>query len=356
MKTLSTLYKIDSKGKQREFNVEFNDTSFTTYTGLTGGKLTSRTTNPTPKGKKTLAEQVESEANSKWRKKYERELYSEDLSKPHPLGFIQPMHALDYTKVPHRADWNANIYMAQPKLNGVRCVVQMVNGEVQLTSRKGTRYHVTHIEGFFNSLYSYSIVPNSRIFDGELYLHGVELGDVTHAVSNNDPHLLFKLFDHVDENKTFSDRYLDITGYRSLLADTHIEVVKATIVRHEQDLIDIHRTYVQDGYEGAMLRDINATYTMGNRTPGMFKYKHFQDDEFDIVGYEEDKDGGAILHLITPGGIVFKSRPMGTDAHRKQMLIDGPTLIGKQATTKYSELLKTGVPEFNRVTAIRDYE
>jgi len=356
MPTLPTLYKIDSKGKTREYIVQYDESEYLTTAGIAGGSFIPTYHTVTAKGKNTLAEQVEKEAKAKWKHKFERGLYSEDLSKPHPLAFTEPMHALDYTKVPHRADWENCTYMTQPKLNGVRCIVQMVNGEVQLTSRKGTRYHVTHIEGFFNALYAYSIVPNSRIFDGELYLHGVELGDVTHAVSNNDPHLLFKLFDHVDENKTFSDRYLDITGYRSLLADTHIEVVKATIVRHEQDLIDIHRTYVKDGYEGAMLRDINATYTIGNRTPGMFKYKHFQDSEFKIVGYAPDKNGGAILRLVTPQGVEFDSRPMGTDANRKRMLIDGPKLIGKMATVKYSELLKTSVPEFNRVVTIRNYE
>lgn len=355
MKQLPNLYKIDSKGKERIFYIKFNDEKFITYAGLTNGKHTSRITKPVPKGKNTLVEQVEKEAKSKWNKKYERELYSLDLTKPHPLAFIQPMAALDYTKVPHRLDWTQP-WVTQAKLNGVRCTVKFENGTATLTSKKGKPYTVTHIINNFNYLYKLDHVSKDTIFDGELYLHNVQLGDVTHAVAHDDPALVFKLFDMVNENLIFSDRYKKLMEMNTFLTQTSIDLVPCYSIFNEDDLKKIHTKYVAGLYEGAILRNTHAYYTIGDRTPGMFKYKHFQDAEFDIVGYEADKDGAIILHLLTSNNIVFNSRPLGKLAYRKQMYKNGKQLMGKKATVRFSELLKTGVPEFNRTITIRDYE
>jgi len=355
MKHLPLLYKIDSKGKTRTIHIEFNDYYYISHAGIRGSTLTKNITYPKPKGKNTLAEQVEKEARAKWKNKHERKLYSEDLSKPHPLMFTQPMPALDYTKVTHRANWDEQ-WVTQPKLNGVRSTVKLNNGFVTVTSREGKDYNVTNIKGYFNSVYAHDKVPESIEFDGELYLHGVQLGDVTHAIAHDDPNLEFRLFDHVDESATFENRYAFLEDIGFLLQDTAIQLVPCTKVLSENELKIIHNKYVAQNYEGAMLRNINAQYTIGQRTPGMFKYKHFQDAEFDIVGFEKDKDGGITLVLITPEGKPFKSRPLGTLANRQQLYAIAPTLIGKPATVRFSELLKTGIPEFNRVLHIRDYE
>jgi len=357
MKKFNPLFKIDSKGKTRVYYVLLldNGTKYRTTTGILDGKRVHKDYIPIPKGKNTLEQQVEKDAQSKWNKKYQRELYSEDLAKPHPLAFVQPVLAKDYTKIGHQVDWINNEYVAPRKLNGVRCVAQCINSSVQLTSKKGKVYSIPIIE--FQLMEQVFKNNPDLILDGELYIHGVELGDVTHAIAHQDEHiksgLMYHVFDLVHDTDIFNIRYNQIynLNLKGLLT-----IVKHQIIRNEEEMVKAHDKYVAEGYEGTMIRDINSLYERGKRSLGLFKRKAFQDSEFDIVDVDEDKEGGAILILQTKSGIQFRSRPMGTDAYRKELLINKNKIIGKQATARYSTLLATGVPEFNRTIAIRDYE
>jgi len=309
----------------------------------------------TAKGKNTLAQQVEKEAKAKWKKKYTRELYSEDLSKPHPLAFIQPMLARDYTKVPHQINWRDNMYVAQRKLNGVRCIAEYKDQEVILTSRKGKQYVVPHIE---DALYIQVFRHNPGIIlDGELYIHDVELGDVTHAVANatEHPELEYHAFDLVNENLEFEIRHQQLEAFE---LESVLCCVDYESINDEAEMIAAHDKFVSYGYEGVMIRDLHGFYEIGKRSLSLFKRKVFQDDEFEIIGISKDKDGGAILRVKTIADIEFDSRPMGTNQYRLDLYNNKNTLIGKMATIKYSTLLATGIPEFNRTIAIaiRDYE
>lgn len=353
MKKFPLLYKIDSKGKVRIYKIEiFSNTTYQTSTGLEEGTLITKIYSPKPKGKNTVEQQVQKDAQSKWDRKYERDLYSEDLSKPHPLSFIQPMLARDYTKVPDQVDWS-KMYAAQKKLNGVRCIAQCLHGVVRLTSKKGKLYSIPHIEkALFEQVFKFDERP---ILDGEIYIHGVNLGDITHAIANAEefPNIEYQIFDLVDEDTTYINRKLLLSKFNLKQPLVQVDHV---IVRNENDLFLLHDVFVKQGFEGIMLRELSSNYEKGRRSLGLFKRKTFQDDEFDIVDVTIDKEGGAILVLQTASGIRFKSRPMGTDAFRLRLVRDKNIIIGKQATTKYSEMLKTGKPEFSRVTIIRDYE
>lgn len=354
MKQFSKLYKIDSKGKTRVYEIKIiNSIEYSTSTGILNGSMVTKNYTPTAKGKNTVTEQVEKDAQSKWNKKYMRELYSQDLTKPHPLAFVQPMLAKDYTKIPHQVRWDINTYAAQRKLNGVRCVAQCVNNSVLLTSRKGKLYSVPHIEV---ELFQQVFYKNpALIIDAELYIHYVELGDVTHAVANAEEHLEleFHAFDLVDENNSFEIRHKQL---EDLNLDNSLTCVDYELIENESDLYIAHDKFVTQGYEGVMLRDINSYYEKGKRSLSLFKRKVFQDDEFEIIGVDIDSEGGAILILQTKNKISFRSRPMGTNEYRKQLVADAKFIVGKSATAKYSTLLATGVPEFNRTIAIRDYE
>jgi len=354
---LTSLFKLDSKGKERIWEVEVHNDSYTTYAGLVDGTLTSKTYTPTAKGKNTNAEQAQKDAQSKWNKKYARELYREDLSQPHPLAFIQPHHALDATKVPHRIRWGAETYTSQPKLNGVRCIAQYVNGKIKLTSRKGKEYRVDHIQTQLLALYTLESAFNTPL-DGELYIHGVELGDVTHSVSNNSRLLEYRIFDLVSDTR-FEVRYEMLQNLNlSFTPDLHL--VPCEPIRNMEEVEELHNIHVSDGYEGIMIRNINGVYAPNGRNEAMFKYKKFKDSEFRITDVTQDSDGGAIFELRTKDGVPFNSRPMGTDAYRKALWENRSTIIHKFVTVRYSNLLASGVPEFNRVLKgdglIRDYE
>ena len=197
--------------------------------------------------------------------------------------------------------------------------------------------------------------PTGNQADGELYIHGGELGDITHAVAHGDTRLEYRIFDMVCEH-TCGNR---LTLLESIQPNegSKVSIVPSTPVNNIEDVKKLHAIHEKDGYEGIMIRDSGQPYMLGpSKTDALFKYKTFQDNEFEIVDVEQDKEGGAILVLTTDKGIHFNSRPMGTDEFRQQLWKDRLNIIGLQATSKYSTLLTSGVPEFNRTIAIRNYE
>ena len=118
-----TLYKYDSKGKVRQWDVTTDGDKVIVSHGVKDGKKVEQTTVCKPKniGKRnetTAEEQAVLEAKSKWTKQIEREDYHEILELSGQQ--VRPMLALDYLKVPHRVNWDEVV--AQPKLDGLRLV------------------------------------------------------------------------------------------------------------------------------------------------------------------------------------------------------------------------------------------
>jgi DNA ligase-1 len=151
------------------------------------------------------------------------------------------------------------------------------------------------------------------------------------------------------------DRYdkLSKFGLRSPL-----ELVPIVPVLGLEDVDVLHDSFVDKGYEGVIIREALSKYEH-KRSLGLFKYKKFKDSEFKIVGVKQDKDGGAIFELVTDKGAIFASRPMGTNQYRLNLWERRVELIGLLVTVRYSTLLESNVPEFNRTLqggTLRDYE
>ncbi len=142
-----------------------------------------------------------------------------------------------------------------------------------------------------------------------------------------------------------------------------IKFVPTKIVNDPIEAKLVHDTFVQQGFEGAMLRNVNGMYMYQFNSDDLVKMKSFQDDEFEIVGGKEGTgtDEGCIIYrCITESGSEFDTRPRGTVENRKQMFIDLPNAIGKMLTVRYAELSEDGIPlqpvGIPEAEAIRDYE
>lgn len=361
--TTDTLYKIDSKGKIRTWYAKRTGNSYTTFAGLKDGRqITKQYTVTKPKrGSTSAGEQAEKDMRSKEKRKHERELYSYDLSLSHPKQFIAPMLARDYTKVGHQVKWGEESYCAQAKLDGVRTIAQYVNGEVKLTSRKGKEYDVPHIKE--QLLQIYKTINQDTIFDGELYIHNMELGDITHKVSHGDINLEYHVFDLIDENVSFLDRLNKLnqilTNYKNNNSLSKIYIVNSYPITNDKTE-NMHDDFVSKGYEGLIIRNTNSKYEIGKRSISLFKYKKFITDEFKLIDIIPDKEDGCRFILQTTNNQTFTSRPMGTNEMRTKLLKEKQKFIGADVTVKFSKLLKTGIPEFNRSintgSLIRNYE
>ena len=174
MKKLPTLYKLDSRGKTREWTISYDANEFWSAQGIVGMKI--RKNNPTVCEGKNIGrsnetspeEQAELEAQAKWKKK-RKDGYTQDISAIKQKKFYEPMLAHKYEK--DKTQLNFPIYL-QPKLDGIRCLILKEDGKVVAKTRKGRAidaipHILKNLEGFFHN-------DESAILDGELYNHSLK--------------------------------------------------------------------------------------------------------------------------------------------------------------------------------------
>ena len=166
---LNTLYKRDSNGKVREYNIEWTghgvmQPGYRTVAGIQGGKMVTSEWKYT-EGKNigkvnetTPSEQAEKEAVAKWEKKVEKE-YFEHISEIDSYDKFKPMLANDYTKKPQDTGFS------QPKLDGIRCIATKDG----LFTRAGKE--ITTCKHIENDLKEFFEGEPYMILDGELYNH-----------------------------------------------------------------------------------------------------------------------------------------------------------------------------------------
>ena len=120
-----------------------------------------------------------------------------------------------------------------------------------------------------------------------------------------------------------------------------------------------HDQFVDEGYEGIMIRNKDGEYGINKRSKHLQKFKEFFDQEFEIVGYEEGKgnaEGTVIWICITENGDLFSAQPTGTVAERTEYFKNGDDYIGATLTVRYFEMTDDGIPRFPKGVAIRNYE
>ena len=162
------------------------------------------------------------------------------------------------------------------------------------------------------------------------------------------------------EKDLFSDRTsaLTLIPFYAPTYDNPLVVVETTEVNSREHLDELYGEYVEQGYEGQMIR-LDGPYE-NKRSPRLLKRKEFVDEEYTILGYEEGEGNrtGTLKHLKfkNKNGRDFKSNVKGSFEYLTKLFKTADTLIGKDATIKYFNLTPDGVPRFPYVIAIRDYE
>lgn len=273
---------------------------------------------------------------------------------------VRPMLAQPWVNVQDKIK-DDTIYICQPKLNGVRCIVQKHGDKLSFMSRLGKSYDV--LQGCAQLCKELNaVMPDGDIWDGEIYIHGLPLQDIVSAVKAVGPNtnkLQFWVYDVINTEPQF-DR---INKYMNILTGTNckkvvpcpIDYVKGTlIIKDKQD------DYLEQGYEGIMLRSYSAHYRQGVRSYDLIKMKNWVDTEYTITGFSNDVDNCIIFEFYN-GGSTFSSVPAWSKAQRqeayRQGCLDPHTWIGKRATVRCSDFSKNVVPiGCPVVVALRDYE
>ena len=143
-------------------------------------------------------------------------------------------------------------------------------------------------------------------------------------------------------------------------SDDHVKIVKTSVAFSFDDLDEHYKRYVEDGYEGQMIR-INSAYEKSKRSAKLLKRKDFMDAEYKVVDIEEGNGNrtGTAKHLVCYCNKTkqnFNSNIKGNFDYLAEILDNREEYIGKQATIKFFELTPDGVPRFPYAIAFKNYE
>jgi DNA ligase-1 len=257
----------------------------------------------------------------------------------------------------------------QPKLDGVRCVIQYDAGIVTAYSRTGKEWkNIEHIK--LNLYRFFDKFPNV-ILDGELYNHDLRdnFEKIISLVRKTKPtaedrveaskKTQFHCYDIIDEELPFDQRIEFVNQSLMLLGDS-IYIVDTRDVFDEKMAKAFHKVNLKDGYEGSIVRT-NDTYQC-KRSHNLRKFKDFSDAEATIIDFVEGK-GKRAGHLgkfimRDDEGIEFGCPPGKGYNYKdmKNLLFRAPHYIGARATFTYFERTKKGSYRHPLFKAIRNYE
>ncbi len=368
------LFKKDSKGKIRQwrgFVEEGQGGRYLLYveTGLLHGNKTRNKPRIIYQGKqkRTGREQALFELESKRNRKLD-EGYFPTEQEAQNKTVVRPMLALDFKKRGHDISYPA---YGQRKFDGVRCLATIEdNGTVSLKSRKGKEFpHMAHLRQQIAGLRG---IPDGAFLDGELYSDTLTFQEVVGLVRRETlkpgdedklKQVSYRIYDTYDPKNPqlgYAHRYFNL-GNLSLQFTTRPNLIltENVSIENPEDVPKYHDQFVNEGYEGIMVRNKHGEYGLNKRSKHLQKFKKFYDQEFEIVGYDEGtgNDAGTVIWTcMTEEGMLFNVRPKGTREERTEYFQNADDYIGATLTVRYFEMTDEGIPRFPVGITIRNYE
>lgn len=248
-------------------------------------------------------------------------------------GNTKPMLATDWAKVksiPYPV-------FVQPKLDGVRCLmicsVTDTTCNVRFLSRSGKDYSTV------NHIIDNTTFPRGNyIVDGELYSDELTFQEIIQAVKkqcSNSSKIKFNAYDLVNENEQ-DHRLVSLEFLISTLNSPYITLVPTVTANNKEEVEALQSNYLNEGYEGAMIRFTNAMYEAGARSRSLLKVKTFDDTEFTFHGFNVgQREEDLIAVCKTEAGDEFRAKLVGTVAEKEELRKKEMEYLGKQLTVKH---------------------
>jgi ATP-dependent DNA ligase len=379
-----TLYTYNHNHKVYQWKIEIcpSDTGFCIITthGEKDGKMVVHSKDITAgKVKRTALEQSIQDAKRKWENKKTKELYTEELPDTVCKIAVRPMLANTfsfdvYKNTKSRAFRIQLPAFVQRKYDGIRCISYMKDGNVVLESRKGIAFQnfaklKSELSRLFQSL------PPDFYFDGELYTNQFDFETISGLIRLHEKkakpedialidQIEYHIYDFYDANQPGLPYHHRRTNLSAILkkhlnvnADSMCKEVETIQVNTLDDIQSLHNQFVQSGYEGIMIRDVEGQYEPNRRSKYLQKFKEFMEEEFPIIGFHEgtgDEKGAIIWDCKTPDNKLFAVRPKGTFESRHKLFLEGSQYIGKNITVIFQEYSAEGIPRFPVGKGIRD--
>lgn len=322
------------------------------------------------KNETTHLEQCINETKKKWTDKQEKEGYSTSINShvEEKEEKYFPMLAQTYEPNTQKNKKNDIIFpcFVQPKLDGLRCIVYFSKSlnKIVFQSRTGTHFDtMEHIMPDIKNIYNI-INSNDIILDGELYTTDMPFEELAglikkKKISDKDKEKLkyvkYHIYDIINE-EIFEKRVNYINFIFSKFNFDYIEKVNTIIANTTDEFKYNFSNFVESGYEGIILRNVNGIYRTNYRSHDLQKYKEFKEDEYEIVGFKEGdgRDKGTVIWICKTDKNTFSVRPKGSLEYRKELYENAEKYINKKLTVIYQELSEMGIPRFPVGKSIRE--
>jgi len=375
------LYVKKSSGKTQEWEVYITKNSETDvylhikYGEIDGKKIERSNQITETKLNRSFYDEALKQAETKYNEKINKEGYTPDKDGVGDL-VVRPMLAYKYE--PDKPNIKFPCYI-EPKYDGNRAIIYRTSGadkqdKIMIESRSGTEInYFDHIREEIAMVLKG--MPKTFYLDGELFTHDLTF-NVINGLCNKKPstkkmtakkeesekkafsymgkikYYIFDCFNTADIGLTTKDRKEIL---KKLIAEfngklKHVVLSQIETANNAAEVKQKHDEYVKRGYEGIILRTIDSVYELKKRSKNLLKYKEFMDEEFKIVGFEADVDGGVVWICetnITPKS-TFNVRPRGDTEYRAELYQNGKNYIGALLIVVFQEYTDDthGIPRF----------
>jgi len=252
----------------------------------------------------------------------------------------------------------------EPKLDGIRCFAIVENGDSRLFARSGKL-----ISNFDSTIGVELAKLGDGCYDGELM--GEDFVSLMRQAYRKDDldtaGTFLALFDYLplEEWKSGKTVMSCSDRYEKLLDSLCEEGIDLEVIQPvERDIVDanygnikeLHDEYVAEGYEGAMIKYLDAPYRFG-RGYEVMKLKAFHDVDLVIEALEE----GTGKHLGKMGSVVvtFKGVKVRvgsgfSDDLRDSIWKNPDDFIGRMVEIRYQEVTQDGSLRFPTFVCFRN--
>ncbi len=285
-------------------------------------------------------------------------------------GFVLPMLAKTFDgKIKE-----GTILTGQYKINGLRCIVGATKSidlfnPIKLTYHSRTGEDWTANMSWMDDVLLPHIKQNlldmmveeGASLDGELYLPGYSVNLINSFVKNSElpehTQLQYWCYDLAVENMSFDVRTevrkssISKRCYSFLDKSQHLNNKSQFVLVPDSDDVYSHQyamrlrdNYIDLGFEGLILREVNAEYQFGKRNVSMYKYKKIHDGYFEVMDIKPDKRGLPVYTLKNDiNDECFDCTINISQKSQKLHLEVKHKLIGKKAFVEFRE--RSGVKQ-----------
>ena len=256
-------------------------------------------------------------------------------------GVPKPMLAKQVDKVTNTKIFDKE-WIASRKIDGLRVLIYMGDdGELHTASRGAMNYDAAMSEILSHPDLIKVFKENpGLIMDGEAYRHFWSLQQLnsiarTQVTAVDYSVLQFYWYDIVDTNSTFDERLSYMKDLQDELnltfeperefkrGELRIQFVPQVPVKGYDNMLKLHNQYVEEGWEGLVVRDPDKVYRPNGRTNDMVKIKVYKSEDFKVIDYELGLRGSEDMVFVCemPDGRTFKAKPLG-DRQQKEEYVE----------------------------------